>query len=166
LVAAWQSELPEVVTATTELTKRIMLLCRELDEATRRELPAFGLTPAEYDVLMALRRSGPPYRCKPNELTRSLFMSSGGTSNVVNHLVADGHVVREADPDDGRGTWVALTERGVALAGDVVLATSAAHASVFANASDQAIVAATEALRPLFAAQPPARRPVASDPGT
>ena len=154
LVASWQAELPETVSATTELAKRIMLLAGELDEATRRELPAFGLTPAEFDVLMALRRSGPPYRMKPNELTRSLLMSSGGTSNVLNHLVAAGHVGREADPNDGRSTWVTLTERGVALAGEVVLVTTAAHDQVFHGVSTQEVADATAALRALYAAKP------------
>src|SRR5690349_3661011 len=82
ILTSWQAELPEVLGPTSELTKRILVLAGELGAATRRELPAFGLTGAEFDVLTALRRSGPPYRLKPNELSRALLLSTGGTSNV------------------------------------------------------------------------------------
>lgn len=96
-------------------------------------LPRFGLTFAEYDVVVSLRRAGKPYRMKPHELTRALLMSTGGTSNVVNHLVAAGLVERDPDPDDRRSSWVQLTRAGVDIAEQVVRATSAAHAEVFAG---------------------------------
>ncbi|HWE92182.1 MAG TPA: MarR family transcriptional regulator, partial [Pseudonocardiaceae bacterium] len=78
LIARWRAELPEVLGPTSELVKRLMLLDADLAAATRAELPAFDLTPAEHDVLAALRRNGKPYRMKPNELSRSLLLSSGG----------------------------------------------------------------------------------------
>jgi len=157
IMAMWRTELPAALGPTTELGKRVMLLAAELNEATRRELPALGLTPAEFDVLAALRRAGPPYRMKPNELTKSLLLSSGGTSNVVNHLVAAGLVVRDADHDDRRGTWVALTADGVRLAEKAVLANTAAHADVFTGVPPDIVTAAIEALRAVDAARRRAR---------
>ena len=151
LMAMWRAELPAALNKTTELTKRIMLLAGELDEATRRELPELGLTPAEFDVLAALRRAGQPYRMKPNELTKALLLSSGGISNVVNHLVAAGLVTRDADHDDRRGTWVSLTADGVRLAEKAVLANAAAHAEVFAGIPTEVVTNATEALQALTA---------------
>lgn len=161
LIDAWRAELPDVLGPSTELGKRVLLLAAALDQATRRELPALGLTVAEYDVLVALRRAGEPYRMKPNELARALFLSTGGTSNVTNHLVAAGLAEREADPDDGRSSWVRLTETGVATAERAVRASSAAHAEVFAAVPPDVLATATEALRAVFAAVEPARpRPV------
>ena len=75
-------------------------------------LRELGLTTAEFDVIVSLRRSGAPYRQKPSDLSRSLLLSSGGTSNVTNQLVRRGLVVREPDPDDGRGTQIRLTDEG------------------------------------------------------
>lgn len=158
LIKAWQAELPEVLSPTSELSKRIMVLSGELAAATKRELPAFGLTAAEFDVLASLRRSGKPYRLKPNELSRALLLSTGGTSNVVNHLVSEGLVEREADPEDGRSTLIRLTARGAALAEDAVRATSAVHAELFASVPEPVLRAATEALRELMAATRTARR--------
>ena len=157
LITAWQTELPEVLGPTTELTKRIMVLSGELAAATKRELSAFGLTAAEFDVLATLRRGGKPYRLKPNELSRSLLLSTGGTSNVVNHLVAEGLVRREPDPDDGRSTLISLTPKGVRLAEDALRATSTAHAEVFDTVPPAVLRAATKGLRDLFLARPPRR---------
>jgi DNA-binding MarR family transcriptional regulator len=147
LIAAWQVELPDVLGPTTELTKRILVLSGELGAATKRALPEFGLTVAEFDVLSTLRRTGRPYRLKPNELSRALMLSTGGTSNVVNHLVAEGLVEREPDPEDGRSTLISLTGKGIGIAEAAVRATAAAHAEVFAAVPAAAVRAAARALR-------------------
>ena len=70
---SWRNELPEVERPSSELTKRIMFMSSTLDSVMRRELTELGLTPAEFDMLVALRRSGAPYRMKPNRLARSLM---------------------------------------------------------------------------------------------
>lgn len=164
LMAAWRAELPEVLGPTTELTKRVLILAGRLDAATRAELPALGLTVAAYDVLLTLRRAGAPYRLRSIELTQDLLLSTGGTSNVINRLAADGLVHREPDPTDGRSTLIRLTPEGVALAERAVRATSAAHEAVFAGLPSEVIEAATQALRaipapaPGGAAQPAAAR--------
>lgn len=159
LLDAWRAELPDVLGAESELVKRVMLLAGALNEAAAAELPDIGLTPAEYDVLAALRRAGAPYARKPNELTRSLMLSSGGTSNVVNRLAARGLVERTNDPDDGRGTMVALTEAGVTLAERAVRAGTAAHAAVLAAVPRELLADAAKALRAVFERAEGVRRP-------
>ena len=154
LMAAWRAELPEVLGPTTELTKRVLILAGRLDAATRAELPALGLTVAAYDVLLTLRRAGAPYRLRSIELTQDLLLSTGGTSNVINRLAADGLVHREPDPTDGRSTLIRLTPEGVALAERAVHATSAAHEAVFAGLPSEVIEAATQALRAIPAPPP------------
>jgi DNA-binding MarR family transcriptional regulator len=155
---SWRAEMPELVGPTTELTKHIMVLSGELTAVTKAELPAFGLTAAEFDVLATLRRSGKPYRLKPNELSRALLLSTGGTSNVVNHLVSEGLVEREPDPDDGRSTLISLTPKGAGVVEDALRANSAAHAEVFATVPAEVVTAATKALRELSSAMRTGRR--------
>jgi DNA-binding MarR family transcriptional regulator len=152
LVAAWRAELPEVLYPTTELAKRIMLLAGELTESTRVVLRELGLTAAEFDVIVALRRSGSPYRQKPSDLSRGLLLSTGGTSNVTNQLVRRGLVVREPDPDDGRGTQIRLTPEGVTLAEQAVKGSSAAHDALWAHLPAETVDQAATALRALFKA--------------
>jgi DNA-binding MarR family transcriptional regulator len=161
LMAAWRAELPDVLGPESELVKRVTLLAGALNEATALELPDLGLTAAEFDVLAALRRAGEPYAMKPNELTRALMLSSGGTSNVVNRLVARSLAERRADPDDGRATWVVLTPQGVELAERSVRINTAAHAAVLAAVPEATLAAAAEALRAVFAAVDRTRRPAA-----
>jgi DNA-binding MarR family transcriptional regulator len=149
LIAEWQRELPSALYPTSELTKRVLLLAGDLGEVTRRVLREVGLTTAEFDVLVALRRSGTPYRMKPSDLSRGLLLSSGGTSNVTNQLVRRDLVEREPDPDDGRGTQVRLTAAGVEMAERALQANSAAHDEWWSGVPAEAAKAATEALRAL-----------------
>ena len=154
LISAWQRELPSALYPTTELTKRVMVLADELGQVTRQVLRAHGLTTAEFDVLVSLRRSGAPYRMKPSDLSRSLLLSSGGTSNVTNQLAGRGLVVREPDPDDGRGTQIRLTEQGIEAAERAVQASAAAHDAMWSGLQPEQLEAAAEALRALFVTGP------------
>jgi DNA-binding MarR family transcriptional regulator len=158
MMASWRAEMPELVGPTTELTKRIMVLSGELSAATKRELPEFGLTMAEFDVLATLRRAGKPYRLKPNELSRALLLSTGGTSNVVNHLVSEGLVERESDPDDGRSTLISLTSKGAKVVEDALRVNTVAHAEVFEGVPPEVLASTAKALRELSAAMRTALR--------
>jgi len=149
LLAAWQRELPDVLYPTSELTKRLMVLNNALTEASRQVLRELGLTTAEFDVIVSLRRAGAPYRQKPSDLSRSLLLSSGGTSNVVNQLVRRGLVVREPDPEDGRGTQIRLTDAGVRTAEEAVSAGAAAHHKMWDHLPAEVVQEATAALRKL-----------------
>ncbi|WP_279583020.1 MarR family winged helix-turn-helix transcriptional regulator [Fodinicola feengrottensis] len=131
IVAAWRTELPEVANLSLELSKRIGRLAGLVDAVTLAELDKLGLTKAEYEVLARLRSSGAPFRGKPNELTKSLSLSSGGTTNVLHRLTAAGLVTRGADPDDRRSSWVELTAQGVRTAEAAVLAANAAQSALF-----------------------------------
>lgn len=159
LLAAWRTELPDVLSPTSELTKRVLMLAGRLDAATRAVLPDLGLTVAAFDILATLRRAGAPYRMRSNELTHALMLSTGGTSNVINRLAADGLVHRDADPDDGRSTLIRLTPEGLALAERALRANTAAHDAVFADLPAAVITTATEALRAIPAPPPPAPEP-------
>lgn len=130
IVTAWQRELPQVESLPLELTKRIGRLAGLVEAATHEVLDRLGLTKAEYEVLARLRAVGEPYKGKPNELTRSLSMSSGGTTNVLHRLADAGLVERKADEGDRRSTWVYLTAKGVGAAEEVVLATNAAQSAL------------------------------------
>lgn len=151
LIASWRVELPEVLGPNAELIKRVMILAGDLREATERELAEFGLTPAEFDVLAALRRSAAPYQLKPNEVSRALLLSSGGTSNIVKRLAERGLVRRDHDPRDGRGTLIRLTDDGRSLVEEALRANTLAHEELFADVPAETVAAATSALRDVFA---------------
>lgn len=107
-----------------------MLLLGRLGEAAlviarERLNPLFaeyGLQPGEFDVLATLRRCGAPYALTPTALYDAAMMSSGGMTNRIDRLQQAGWVERRPNPEDGRGTLVALTNAGFALIDEAVSA--------------------------------------------
>ncbi|WP_156366831.1 MarR family winged helix-turn-helix transcriptional regulator, partial [Aeromicrobium sp. Leaf272] len=80
--------------------------------ARRAAFAAHSLEPWEFDVLSALRRSGPPYQLSPGRLVTETLVTSGTMTNRVDRLTERGLVSREADPADRRGVQVTLTAAG------------------------------------------------------
>ena len=153
LVPLWrQSGFSASLIATLELSKRVSRVGALLEEAVRAEMSALGLTVAEFDVLAALYRVGEPYRLKPSELSRSLFLTSGGISNVLQRLATVGYVERQADAGDGRSRWVRLTDEGRRVAGTAVKASAHAHAAVMAGVPDDVVRRAADAMREVLSA--------------
>ncbi|WP_203975119.1 MarR family winged helix-turn-helix transcriptional regulator [Planotetraspora silvatica] len=150
LVPAWESSMEPHIVAWLELSKRVSRVGGLLEQAIRNALAELGLTYAEFDVLAALRRAGEPYRLKPSELTRSLFLTSGGTSNVLQRLTAAGHVEREADTGDARSRWVRLTEEGVRVTEAALAASVRAHGEILRDVPEDAVRQAADALRELL----------------
>ncbi|WP_248960381.1 MarR family winged helix-turn-helix transcriptional regulator [Sphaerisporangium perillae] len=150
LVPAWAG-LPASLVAALELSKRVARIDGLFGQATRAEIAQLGLTYAEFDVLAALRREGEPYRLRPSELTRSLFLTSGGTSNVLQRLAKAGYVEREADTGDARSRWVRLTAQGLRVTDAALAASGKAHLEVIAGVPEEDVREAADALRKILA---------------
>jgi DNA-binding MarR family transcriptional regulator len=152
VIAGWRDQMPDIVSPTLELSKRINRLAGRLQDAMRAETSAFGLTAADYEVLGGLRRVGEPYQLKPSELASSLLLTSGGISNVLRRLSAAGLIEREADSEDLRVAWVRLSPAGVQLIEQVMRAVARATAKLFAEVGDATVQAAADHLREVLVA--------------
>jgi len=79
-----------------------------------KELAAQGIwrdiSMREYDVLYTLSKCREPLRL--GELNRHVLLSQPALSRLVERLVERGLVARCADPADGRGVRLLLTEEG------------------------------------------------------
>src|SRR6201981_3887558 len=115
LVAAWREQRPDLDVAPLQVLSRVSRLARHLDRARRAAFAAHGLETWEFDVLSALRRTGPPYQLTPGALLRATLVTSGTMTNRVDRLAAAGLVHREPDPQDRRGVLVTLSQRGMAV---------------------------------------------------
>jgi DNA-binding MarR family transcriptional regulator len=151
IAAAWRVELPELAGLPLEVAKRTARLAGLIDAVTVAELDRLGRTRAEYEVLSRLRAAGAPYRSKPNDLSSSLLLSSGGTTNVLHRLTAAGLLVREADPVDRRGIWVRLTPAGVRAAERTALAANAAQADLVGRLPEELARELADLLRRVLA---------------
>lgn len=71
-----------------------------------------GLTGTEFGILEALHHKGPMLL---GELQRSILVSSGGVTYLVDRLAAKGLVERRECAEDRRARYAALTDEGRAL---------------------------------------------------
>ena len=111
LVVAWERERPDLDVAPLQVLSRISRLARHLDLARSAAFAERGLELWEFDVLSALRRSGPPYLLSPGQLVDQTLVTSGTMTNRIDRLTTRGFVERSPDPNDRRGVIVALTRR-------------------------------------------------------
>jgi len=115
LIEQWGRVLPELDVSPMAVIARISRLCRILERDVDAIYAEYGLNHAQFGVLAALRRAGPPYRRSPTELYNSLLITSGAVTNRLERLTAAGLVRRVPDPSDGRSLLVALTPKGLRL---------------------------------------------------
>jgi DNA-binding MarR family transcriptional regulator len=125
-MAQWRRERPDIDCSGKAVVGRILRLQDVIVRAVDAQLRPFGLRYPAYAVLATIRVSGAPFRMSPTQLRATLLLTSGGLSNLLGRLERRGLVRRFADPHDGRGVIVELTEKGRALADEAM----PAHAAV------------------------------------
>lgn len=151
LAGAWRRDgLGEDVIAMLEVSKRASRIGALVQQALRGELAELGLTYAEFEVLTVLTRAGKPYRLRPSELTRSAFLTSGGTSNVLQRLQKAGYVEREANTGDARSRFVQLTPEGLRVTTLALDASARAHREAMAGVPAEAVRDSANALRDIL----------------
>ena len=115
LSADLRREHPGLDVSTLPPLVRLARLVSLGDGFQRAVLAPFELSVGDYMVLGALRRAGPPYELTPSQLYGRLARSSGGMTKILKRLEEQGLVRRAPDPEDGRGSRVALTAAGLKL---------------------------------------------------
>jgi DNA-binding MarR family transcriptional regulator len=85
------------------------LVTRRLDEELRAE---HDLSLAEYDTLLAIAWS-PGRRIRMRVLADRILLSKSGVTRLIDRLVADGLVTRDACLSDARGAEAVLTTAGL-----------------------------------------------------
>src|SRR3954464_785682 len=112
ILEQWRRERPELDPAPIGVVGRISRLARELEQRLEPVYRAHGLEQGWHDVLATLRRSGPPFKLRPTDLTDALMLTSSGTTKRLDRLEQAGLIAREPDPGDRRGTLISLTAAG------------------------------------------------------
>ena len=107
---------PEAVTPACDLVTAATRLSDLLLANGRPVVASHGLTSAELDVLVTLRKMAPPHELTPTSLGNSTLITSGGLTKVLNQLEDKKLVVRKADSLDRRVKRVRLTPSGITKA--------------------------------------------------
>jgi DNA-binding MarR family transcriptional regulator len=117
ILGQWQRERPDLAGELwpMELVGRVQRLNRVLERELRTFYAARDLELWEADVLLTLRRAGPPYALTPGALIKAAMITSGAMTNRIDRLEAKGLVRRSPGADDRRSVRVALTPRALEL---------------------------------------------------
>ena len=146
-----RSQRPDLDLTGWRLLARVGRVWYLASEAIAEALRPFGLTQHEYVVLASLRDAGPPYSSSPSRLLdAALITTSGGLTNMLHRLEANGLITRSPDPNDRRGVLVSLTNRGLALVQDATTAYINAENQLISGLSSDEVEAVTAALRELL----------------
>lgn len=110
----WQREREDLDLQNFLLAIYFMRLGTLVDRAYDRYCQKqFGINGGDMRLMLALRRSGPPYVKRPTDLFRALLVTSGAITKKVDRLVEAGFVERSVDPNHSGGFLVHLTKRGL-----------------------------------------------------
>ena len=116
----WATQRPDLDVAPMGVVGRLSRASRLVERGVKEYFATQGLESWEFDVLAALRRSGPPYTLCPKDLVASTMVSSAAMTNRVDRLLQRGFLTRESDRDNRRRVLISLTPEGLELVDRVV----------------------------------------------
>jgi DNA-binding MarR family transcriptional regulator len=100
--------------AELRLWLRLLSAANLISGEIRRNLrQSFNVTLPQFDLLAQLERE--PGGLRLGELSRRMMVTNGNITGLVDKLVEQGFVIREASPEDRRAAIVRLTKAGAAL---------------------------------------------------
>ncbi|MEW1633842.1 MarR family transcriptional regulator [Streptomyces sp. NPDC093801] len=154
VVGQWERERPDLTEAMwpVEVLARIQRMNRTIDKHLKTFTAEHGLEVGEFDVLVTLRRSGPPYALTAGALIPAAMVTSGAITNRIDRLEAKGLVERVRDGADRRSVRIRLTDRGHTLADSVIEEHLAQYARLLAPLDRADCDALAAALRTLLVA--------------
>jgi DNA-binding MarR family transcriptional regulator len=140
----WAEEFPDLDTRALGITHRITALATGLNRDAEAVFGKLGVSGATFDVLAALYAAGPPYQLSPTHLYKGRLVSSGGMTARLDLAEAAGLVARSRDPRDRRGVTVTLSDPGVRVVreGVVALLAHEGHLSTALRADERASITA------------------------
>ncbi len=111
-MSAQQQVINEPVSKTRlRLWLKLLKISRGIETELRENLrKEFGATLPRFDVMAALSRNADGM--KMSAISGDLKVSNGNVTGIVDRLVSDGFVLREAVPGDRRAQRILLTKRG------------------------------------------------------
>ena len=152
ILEQWQRERPDLDASPMALIGRVGRCAALLQPKLEAVFGQLGMTAWEFDVLAALRRSGPPFRMAPTALFSTLMITSGTMTHRLQRLEARGLIQREPNDNDARSMLVVLTPAGLALIDQAVEAHIENERAILSSLPPATIVALNDHLSALLLA--------------
>ncbi|MBJ19386.1 MAG: MarR family transcriptional regulator [bacterium] len=111
----WKTEDPDRDFSRLRPLVRLSRLSLLMPHFQKSALGRHGITPSDYSILGALRRSGSPKQLMPGDLYNTLGCTPGGLTKMIDRLEKRGLVQRLTDLEDGRRARIRLTAKGEAI---------------------------------------------------
>ncbi len=115
LISEWGKERPDLDTSAMGVVGRILKLGKVLEKRAGLALKESDLYYTDFDVLATLRRSGSPYQLTPKELMKSVLITSGAMTSLLERLTKLDLIYRETDEKDKRVKRAILTPKGIEI---------------------------------------------------
>jgi DNA-binding MarR family transcriptional regulator len=112
ILQQWQTQRPDLDVSPVGIFGRISRIERYKATALREVHRRHQIDAGEYDVLAALRRTGPQHRLTPTELSRSVLVNSATMTERLTRMEKRELVRRTRSDLDRRSVSVELTPGG------------------------------------------------------
>lgn len=106
-----QAEYPDFKFYYVEAIKALFTLTNQLDKALETHYKRMNCSRARYLLMMVLMHCD-EHRKNPNEIAKSMNVTRGNMTSLVDGLVRDGYVKKYSDVKDRRQVWIELTPKG------------------------------------------------------
>ncbi len=137
LLDQWRAQRPDLDVSPVAVFGRISRIERHKSAALRDVYRRHRCDAGEYDVLAALRRTGPPHSLTPTELSRSVLVNSGTMTERLTRLERRNLVRRTHSDHDRRSVSVALTANGQKLIDAAAVDLLATEAGLLRGLTDE-----------------------------
>lgn len=112
IVLQWARQWPDLDVSALHIFGRMHRSYLRYQSSLSAVFERHGINVASFDVLAALRRSGPPYQMTSGQLAEMSLVTTGGVTLRVDRLEQAGLVERERDATDRRVVYARLTAKG------------------------------------------------------
>jgi DNA-binding MarR family transcriptional regulator len=119
IISQWEREIPGMDVSALAVFGRLHRGYIRYAAMLGEVFDSHRINMASFDVLAALRRSGPPYRRTAGELADIGLITTGGLTLRLDRLEQAGLITREHDTTDRRVVYAQLTEAGLELINQV-----------------------------------------------
>ncbi|MDF3304897.1 MULTISPECIES: MarR family winged helix-turn-helix transcriptional regulator [Rhodococcus] len=149
IVDQWAHQWPDLDVSPLKVLGRLHRSYLRYQSSLAAVFEEHGINMASFDVMAALRRSGPPYRMTSGQLAESALVTTGGVTLRVDRLEKAGLVQRERDAEDRRIVHAQLTDEGLRVIEKVAEAHFANESQILSGMSKDDQAALAELLRKL-----------------
>ncbi len=136
IVDQWADQVPDLDVSAMQVLGRLHRSYLKYQSALNVLFERQGINTASFDVMAALRRSGPPYRMTAGQLSVASMVTTGGITMRLDRLEKAGLVARERDASDRRIVHAQLTDKGFTLVEETARAHFANEARMLSQLND------------------------------